>query len=129
VVDFSRRRLFSLQFVTAGSARVALQREAEDAAQVDALQPRRRDAPDELRRHDLAPVGPAVQHGLHLGRVPRHHDVGQQAQRVGHRLHLVGAPGLRRPDTAGVDRALERIDRLAAVEHPAQLPAEASLTK
>ena len=40
---------------------------------------------------------------------------------------IVGAPGLRLPDTSGVDRALERVDRLTAVEHPAQLPAEVGI--
>ena len=80
--------------------------------------------PVSCRRHDLAPVGPPIQHRLHLRRVPGHHDVGQQAQRIGDGLHLVGTPGLRRRDAAGVDRALERVDRLAAVEDPSQLAPE-----
>jgi hypothetical protein len=89
--------------------------------------PRRCNAPSQLRRHDLAPVGPSVQYRLHLRRVPRHHDVGQQAQGVGHCLHLVGTPGLGRPNTAGVNGALECVHRLAPVKNPAQLPAEAGI--
>lgn len=60
-------------------ARVALQREAKDAAQIDALQSRRCDPSGQLRRHDLPPVGSSIQHRMHLRRVPRHHDACQQA--------------------------------------------------
>lgn len=105
-------------------AGVALDREAEDAAQIDALQPRGRDPPDEFWRDDLAPVGPAIQHRLHLRRVPGHHNVGQKAQRVGHRLHLVDALGLRRTDPPGVDGALQGVDRFAAIEHPPRFAPE-----
>ena len=68
-----------------------------------------------------------VQYGLHLRRVPRHDDIGQQAQGVGHGLHLVNTSSLRRPDSTGVDGAFERIRRLAPVEYPPHLPAEAGI--
>jgi hypothetical protein len=108
---------------------VALDGEAEDPSQVDALQPCRCDAPDQLGRHDLAPMSPAVEHGPHLRGVPGHHDVGQQAERIGHGLHLIGTPRLSCRDTAGVDRALERVHGLAAVEHPAKLAPEGGVDK
>ena len=52
-----------------------------------------------------------------------------ELQRIGHRLHLVGTPRLRRADAAGVDHALERVDSLAPVEHAAQLAPEIGVGK
>ena len=46
---------------------------------------------------------------------------------VGRRLHLVGALGLRRARSSSIDRALEGIDRLAAIEHPPQLSPKAGV--
>jgi len=39
----------------------------------------------QLEQHDLAPTIPGVEHRLHLRGVPSHHDVGQQAERIGYR--------------------------------------------
>ena len=43
---------------------------------------------------------------LHLGGVPGHDDVGEEAQGIGNRLHLLGLLGLMAGDAAGIDRAL-----------------------
>ncbi len=72
---------------------------------------------------------PAIQYGLHLHGVPGHHDVGEQAERIGHRLHLLGLPGLVAGDATDIDRALEGIDRLAAIEYAQDLAAEGLVDK
>ena len=57
---------------------------------------------------------------LHLGSVPGHDDVGEEAQGIRNRLHLLGLLGLTAGDAAGIDRALQRVDGLAPVEHAQQ---------
>src|SRR3546814_16944241 len=61
--------------------------------------------------------------------MPRQHDVGHQAQRSGHSLHFIDTFGLRRADPAGINGALEGVNSLAPIEHPAQLVPESVLDK
>lgn len=80
--------------------------------------------PDEFGRDDLPPIGQAIEHRLHLRRVPCQHDVRQQTQRVGHRLRLVDTLGLPRTNPPGVRSALQGVDRLSAVEYSSQFAKE-----
>lgn len=91
---------------------------------MNTLLPRWRDLARELGRYHQALIGPAMQHGLRLHCVPGHDDVGQQIQGIGNCLHLLDPLGLGGANPPGVDCGLERIDRLAAVERPAQLIAQ-----
>ena len=65
---------------------ITLGRKPEDATQIDPFNAGRRNLSHQFGRNVLAAIGPALQHLLHLHRVPRHHQVGQQIQGVGHRL-------------------------------------------
>src|SRR2546427_3961698 len=55
--------------------------------------------------------------------------VGHQAQRIGHSLHFIDTFGRRRADPAGINGALEGVNSLAPIEHPAQLVPESVLDK
>ena len=81
---------------------VALSGESEDAAHIDSLQPRWRDPLSELRGDKLPPIRPDLKCCLHLHRVPRHHDVGQQVQRIGDGLQLLSLLRLRCHDAKSV---------------------------
>ena len=97
--------------------------EAEEPSQVDSLGARGRDAPDQHRWHGgRSPHVPAIEDRLHVHRIPGHHEVGQQAQGVCHGLHLIGLLGWVASHPAGVDRALQGVGGLAAIEHAQQFP-------
>ena len=67
---------------------------------------------------------PAIEDRLHFCRIPRHDDIGEQAQRIGDRLHFVLALGLIVGDATGINEPLQRIGRLAPIEHAQQLTPE-----
>ena len=82
---------------------VLLDREAEYAPHVEALGAPRGDSRDQFRRDGTAAaLRPAIEDGL----------------------HFILALGLIVGDPTGVNQALQRIGRLAPVEHTQQLPAE-----
>jgi hypothetical protein len=80
----------------------------------------------ESHRHDVAPK---IEDLLDPGGVPGHDDVGEQAQGIGNRLHLVEVFGLMTSDATRVDRALEGVDRFAPVEHAQQGKSENYCTR
>ena len=61
-----------------------------------------------------------IENLLHLGGVPGHDDVDEQAQGIGNRLHLFGLLGLTAGDAAVIEGALQCVDSLAPVEHAQQ---------
>jgi hypothetical protein len=66
---------------------------------------------------------PMIEDFLHLSRVPGHDDVGEQAQSIGHRLHLVGLLGLMTRDaTKAVLQAGSRLDQERTIAHEPDLP-------
>ena len=118
-------RSYGLQRKTVGLLGIAFEGKAEVAAQIDALGAGRSHAPDEFRRDGAAAaLRPMVESFLHPSGVPRHEDVRKQAERVGDGLHLLMMLGLIARDPTTVDRTLQGIDGLAAIEYPEQLPTE-----
>jgi len=104
---------------------VALDGKAENATHIEALGTRRGDPADQFRRYrSAATLGPAIEDRLLLCGVPGHHDIGEQAQRVGDDLHFILALGLIAGNAAGVDQTLQRIGRFAAIEHAQQFTSE-----
>lgn len=75
-------------------------------------------------RHVLASQNP-----LHLRRVPSHDDVGKEAERIGHSLHLLLAPGLLGSDAVDVDRALQSIGGLTPVQDAQEFPSKDGIYK
>ena len=86
-------------------------------AHIQALGTRRGAPCDQFRRDGTAAtLGPAIKDRLHFHRVPRHHDIGEQAQGIGDGLHFILTLGLMAGDAAGVDQALQGVGRFAAIE-------------
>lgn len=105
--------------------RIACDREIERSAQVDAFEMRRRDAPQIRRLNGLSTHRLyLVDRSLHVDRVPRHHGIGEQRQRRGHRREGVMVPGQFQRNLANVDRPLNGMYRLSTIKHMLQFGAK-----
>lgn len=103
---------------------VAVQGEAEGASEVDVSEVGRPDAAQPIVFDNSAILAQAINYAVHATRVPCQHDVGQQRMRARDRHHLVAPPPPLGRHLAGVDRPLQLVDRLAAVEQRVDLPAK-----
>jgi len=98
---------------------VHLDREPEHASEADPLRPGRRDAPDQLGRHrDRLSRVQTIERRLHLRRVPGHHEVREQPERIADRGEFLVPLRLETRDASGVDRALD--PTLTVGEHMAR---------
>jgi len=97
---------------------IQLDWKAEDSSHIQTLGARRRASRDQFWGYGaVSAPRAAIEDHLHFRRVPRHDDIGEQAQRVGDGLHFILALGLIIGDAADIDQALQGVGCFAAIEH------------